>query len=329
MSTSSLPALLLVCLGGVLTGVFTAPMKYLTRWRWENIWLVYALAGQLIIPCAVIGTVVPHPLSLYGQVPTPRVALVLLLGTFWGIGSVTFGIGVERLGAGLGFALIMGISTLLGTILPLFLDGLSGLKPLPFVLGLLLLMSGVTLAGVAGMRREQEISPQARKYAKGLAICIASGILSAFFNIGLVVARPIQVLASTRGAPAWAAGDAVWPVLLLGCFLSNAIYCGRLLTKNGTGKLYLHAGGWEWCGALGMGAAWIIGVFAYGAGAVSLGRLGPVVGFPIFTALMLVCAYGVGRISGEWRGVGRLTVRWMNAAVMLNAISVFVIGYSR
>jgi len=115
----------------------------------------------------------------------------------------------------------------------------------------------------------------------------------------------------------------------LGCFLANAVYCGMQLTKNRTGRLYVQAGIWEWLGALGMGAAWIIGVFAYGAGAMSLGRMGPVLGFPIFTALMLVCAYAVGRISGEWRGVDRATVGWMNAAVMLNAVSVFVIGYAR
>ncbi len=329
MTTSFLSAFLLVCVGGVLTGVFTGPMKYLTRWRWENVWLVYALFAQLIIPWAVIGAVIPHLLSLYEQVPLPRLILVLLLGTLWGIGSVTFGIGVDRLGAGLGFALIMCISTLLGTVLPLFLSRPSSLKALPFVLGLVLLMSGVALSGFAGMRRERGALSKERHFATGLAICIASGILSSFFNIGMVVAKPIQNLAITRGAPAWASGDAVWPILLCGCFLSNACYCGYLLTKNGSGRLFFQTGGWEWCGAFGMGAAWIIGVLAYGAGALSMGQLGPVLGFPVFTALMLVCAYGVGRISGEWRGVDRTTVRWMNTAVMLNVISVFVIGYSR
>jgi len=316
-------------LGGVLTGVFTAPMKYLTRWRWENVWLVYAFFAQLIIPCAVIGAVVPHLLSLYVQVPTPRFFLVLLLGTLWGLGSVTFGIGVDRLGAGLGFALIMGISTLLGTILPLFFSGTSNLKLIPFVLGLVLLISGVALSGLAGMRRERVALSKERNYATGLAICIASGILSSFFNIGMVVAKPIQDLAAARGAPAWASGDAVWPVMLCGCFLANASYCGFLLSKNGTGRLFFQSGGWEWWGAFGMGAAWIIGVLAYGAGAMGMGQLGPVLGFPVFTALMLVCAYGVGRISGEWRGVDRTTIRWMNSAVILNVISVFVIGYSR
>jgi len=329
MASSFLSAFLLVCLGGVLTGVFTAPMKYLIRWRWENVWLVYAFFAQLIIPCAVIGVVIPHLLNLYQQVPTPRLLLVLVLGTLWGIGSVTFGIGVDRLGAGLGFALIMGISTLLGTVMPLFFSGPSSLKPLPFVLGLVLLMSGVALSGYAGMRRERGVNSKERHFGAGLAICIASGVLSSFFNIGMVVAKPIQTLAATRGAPAWASGDAVWPVLLCGCFLANAIYCGFLLKKNGTGRLFFQSGGWEWWAAFGMGAAWIIGVLAYGAGAMGMGQLGPVLGFPVFTALMLVCAYGVGRISGEWRGVDRTTVRWMNTAVMLNVISVFVIGYSR
>jgi len=329
MTTSFLSAFLLVCAGGVLTGVFTAPMKYLTRWRWENIWLIYALFAQLIIPCAVIGAVIPHLLSLYGQVPLPRLILVLSLGMLWGIGSVTFGIGVDRLGAGLGFALIMGISTLLGTVLPLLLSGPGTLKVLPFVLGLMLLMGGVALSGFAGMRREREAFSKERRYAAGLAICVASGVLSSFFNIGMVVAKPIQNLATTRGAPAWASGDAVWPVLLCGCFLANAGYCGFLLTKNGTGKLFFQTGWWEWGGALAMGAAWIIGVLAYGAGAWGMGQLGPILGFPVFTALMLVFAYGVGRVSGEWRGVDVTTVRWMNTAVMLNVISLFVIGYSR
>jgi hypothetical protein len=44
---------------------------------------------------------------------------------------------------------------------------------------------------------------------------------------------------------------------------------------------------------------------------------------------MLVFAYGVGRVSGEWRGVDSTTVGWMNTAVMLNVISLFVIAYSR
>ena len=63
MTTFSLSGFLLLCLGGVLTGVFTAPIKYRTPWRCENLWLVYAVFAQLIISCAVIGAVIPRMLS--------------------------------------------------------------------------------------------------------------------------------------------------------------------------------------------------------------------------------------------------------------------------
>ncbi len=78
-----------------------------------------------------------------------------------------------------------------------------------------------------------------------------------------------------------------------------------------------------------MGAAWILGVLAYGAGAWMMGPLGPIVGFPVFTALMLVSAYVMGRFAGEWRGVTPVATRSMNTAVALNVISLFLIGLSR
>ena len=218
-----------------MTGIFTAPMKHLRRWRWENIWFIYALFAQVIIPWSVIGFVVPNLIEIYRGVPISRLLVVLVLGYLWGLGSVTFGIGVNMLGAGLGFSLIMGISTLLGTIMPLFLSGPLNLKYAPFLLGLLALMAGVALSGLAGICRNRANSDSGGnkgRFGIGLTICLASGLLSSFFNIGMVVAKPIQDLASTKGAPQWAAGDAVWPVLLFGGFLANATYCGYLMRKN-------------------------------------------------------------------------------------------------
>ena len=332
MTSSFSISFILVCLGGVLTGVFTAPMKHLTRWRWENIWFIYALFAQVVIPWLVIGSVVPHLLQLYGAVPVSRLLLVLALGYLWGLGSVTFGMGVHMLGAGLGFSLIMGISTLLGTVLPLFLSGPLNLKLLPFVLGLASLLAAVALSGFAGMRRDRfglELGGRRGKFGAGLAICSISGVLSSFFNIGMVVARPIQEQAAKGSAPAWASGEAVWPVLLFGGFLANATYCGYLMRKNHTVGLFFQSAWKEWAGAVAMGCAWILGVLAYGAGAWLMGPPGPILGFPVFTALMLVCAYGVGRFAGEWRGVSSVTVNWMNTAVALNVVSLFLIGYSR
>ncbi len=332
MTSSFASSFALVCLGGVLTGVFALPMKYLTRWRWENIWLIYALCAQVIIPVVVIGSVVPDLAGVYARVPTTRLLLILLCGYLWGVGSVTFGIGVDRLGMGLGFSLIIGISTLLGTLLPFFMAGELHMRVAAFAGGFGLLLAGVALAGVAGVWRERDqavAGSKALAYGSGLAICLVSGLLSSLFNIGMVVARPVQEEAAAAGAPAWASGDAVWPLFLFGGFLANATWCGYRLKKNNTARLY-RTGSWrEWAGAAAMGAAWIGGVLAYGAGAWSMGPLGPVIGFPVFTSLMVVCAYGAGRLTGEWRGVLPATQRWMNVAIGLSVLSLFLLGYSK
>jgi L-rhamnose-H+ transport protein len=326
-------ALLLVTLGGLLTGAFAAPMKYLRRWRWENIWSAYSLSALVVIPVAVIGSIVPRLWDLYRVLPGERSLLILGLGCCWGIGCATFGLGVDRLGMGLGFSLIMGISTLLGTLAPLLMAGQVELKGGLFALGLSVLLAGIAICGIAGNRRERAAAGAggrpARGYGAGVAICVASGVLSSLFNTGMVAGKPLQEMALRAGAPAWAAGNAVWPLLLFGGFLSNLAYCAYLLRRNRTLALYWKAGWCEWGGAFAMGAAWIGGVMMYGAGAYFMGDLGPILGWPMFTSLMLVCAYLLGRLTGEWREAGTSVVRWMNTGVLLSVVSLFLIAYSK
>jgi L-rhamnose-H+ transport protein len=326
-------SLLLVTLGGLLTGAFAAPMKHLRRWRWENIWSAYSLFALVVIPVLAIGLMVPNLWGLYRALPVERSLLILGLGYCWGVGCATFGLGVDRLGMGLGFSLIMGISTLLGTVTPLFMAGKMNLKPVPFALGLGLLLVGIAICGLAGNRRERaaaaSLGGPKRSYRAGLIICVVSGVLSSLFNIGMVAGRPVQEMAIAAGAPAWASGNAVWPMLLFGGFLANISYCGYLVRKNRSLELYWKGGWREWAGAFAMGAAWIGGVMMYGAGAFFMGELGPVLGWPMFTALMLVCAYLLGRLAGEWRDAAPDIVRSMNIGVFLSVASLFLIAYSR
>jgi len=323
-------AFLLVIAGGLLTGSFAFPMKHLGRWKWENIWLAYSLFGLLLLPCGVIGWTVPNLPGIYSQLPPERALAILALGFLWGIGSAAFGLGIDRLGMGIGFSLIMGITTLLGTLLP-FLTEEVHLRMLPFAFGLLLLMTGVGLCGYAGHRREgpSPVRAERKGYATGIALCVVSGVFSSFFNVGMVVAKPVQDLARASGAPAWASGNAVWPILLFGGFLANLSYCGYLLGKNGTARNYA-AGRWqEWGGTFVMGAFWIGGVMMYGAGAFFMGDLGPFLGWPVFTSLIIISAYLLGRLAGEWRGVRKPVLRWMNGGIALIVVSLFLIATSK
>jgi hypothetical protein len=59
-------------------------------------------------------------------------------------------------------------------------------------------------------------------------------------------------------------------------------------------------------------------------GAASLGRLGPVAGWPVFMSTVIITANVLGFLSGEWRGA-RLSARvteWAGIAFLVAAILV-------
>jgi L-rhamnose-H+ transport protein len=333
MDTSMAFAFLLVSLGGLLTGVFALPMKFITRWKWENIWLSFSFFGFVLIPLVVLGSAIPNLREIYGQVLPARLLLIAVIGYLWGLGAVTYGLSIKRLGIGLGSAFVLGISTLLGTLLPIFMANQVSLKWLPFLTGLSMLLGGIAICGLAGRDRELAAAGSSgepiQSYASGLVIGVVSGVLSCLLNVGMVTGAPIQEIARRGPTPGRAVGNVAWPILLFGGVLANASYCGYLFVRNSSSLLYL-AGGWrEWLGSFAMGAAWFLGLLMYGAGAIFMGSLGPILGWPVFISLMVVSAYLAGRWTGEWRGVPSSITRRMNTGIALIVVSLFIIGYSR
>jgi hypothetical protein len=43
-----------VVVGGVLSGLFTAPMRYIKDWPWEATWLLYNSYGAVYIPSHLV-----------------------------------------------------------------------------------------------------------------------------------------------------------------------------------------------------------------------------------------------------------------------------------
>jgi L-rhamnose-H+ transport protein len=229
---------------------------------------------------------------------------------------------------GLGFTLILGITTVLGALAPFLLMSTASLHMPWLIAGLLLLTCGLALCGRAGSLRqgEAQASSSSGSYAIGLVLCIVSGCLSAAFNYGAAAAAPIQYGAVLQGAAGWAAANAFWPVMLLGGFLGNATYCCILFVRNRSFSKFWSTGvrGWGICFV--MGAVWISGVLLYGLGSFRMGPLGTVLGWPFFTALMVLSAYGLGLITGEWRGASLRSRVWMNAGVFVITAALFLVA---
>jgi L-rhamnose-H+ transport protein len=76
----------LAALSGLCNGLFTAPMKLIPRWKWENIWFVFILVSCLLMPLAVVGSSVRDWTEILAVAPAQAKAAALGFGFLWVLG---------------------------------------------------------------------------------------------------------------------------------------------------------------------------------------------------------------------------------------------------
>ena len=226
MPDSLASGLLLVLLAGVFQGSFMLPSKAMRGWAWENYWLVFAATAYLVCPWILALATIPRLKEVYlGATPASLVAIVVY-GSAWGVGAVTFGLGVDAVGLALGFAVILGIAAAAGTLIPLIANpprDLSGSQALIIAVSLALMLVGVAICSFAGKWKEQQDgagTPQA--YRRGILICVASGFLSACGNLGFAFGDEITRRAQALGVPDHLATNALWTSAVTTCFPAAA-----------------------------------------------------------------------------------------------------------
>ena len=324
----------LVLFGGMLNGSFALPMKRMPTWRWENTWLVYSVVGMLLAPWLLATATVPRLAEVYHRASGHSFLLVLLFGLGSGTGSMLFGLGIARLGLALGFAIILGISASLGSLLPLAIlhpDQALGRPGYFLMAGTLLVILGIVFYAIAGRRREREAVPSARDtprsgFGVGLVICIFSGILSAMFNFSFLYGKEFQDLTLSLGGSARVSANPIWALALTSMFIANGGYTIYLLQKNHSWQLFSAPGitAGYWVGGILMGALWFGSAAFYGMGAATLGSLGGIIGWPVYMAMIIITANLWGAITGEWAKASRrsFAYSWVGMGVLLAAIYV-------
>lgn len=330
---------LLAALGGMLQGSFALPMKRMEgRWRWENTWLLYSIVGLIIFPCALALYTVPSLSDVYGTAPASSIALVALFGLGWGLGSTLFGLGVSRVGMALGFAIILGITSSFGTLLPLLVlspRDLTTQRGLMLLGSLVLVIAGIILLANAGAIRDRERAGRVglsdpNIFKTGIIICLASGVLSPSLNFSFVFGKALQDAATTFGARPDLASNAIWAPALAAGFLPNALYPIYLLRKKKTWGNFTGSGAsiLYFLGAALMGLLWYGGISLYGVGAGMMGPLGAVLGWPVFMSMNIIVANVLGFATGEWTGTSSKarTLCWIGILVLVAAIIVVAVA---
>ena len=330
--------ILLVLAAGFFQGTFILPIKYTAGWSWENTWLGFSVTAYLICPWLVALVTVPHLGQVLSQTSTATEVRTLLWGVAWGIGAVTFGLGVDYLGMALGFAVIIGLAAAIGTLVPLLvLSQVSPTSPqgITVLVGIVVVLAGVSMCSWAGKLRDDAVpkdsgavNPSPKKsYALGVFICILSGVLSCCGNLAFAFGTEMADVAKHLGTDPQYAANPLWALLTFPLLVCNTVFCAYLYVRNHSlGKFLLPGTGRNYLLAASMGAMWLAGFLFYGMGAARLGKMGSSVGWALIMSSMVVVANLWGLLTGEWRGAGRRPLQVMSAGLVILIVAMFLVG---
>lgn len=332
---------LLIVLASFFLGTFGLGMKYNKPLSWEAFWAIHAITGMLIVPLIWALLVVPDLYQSIITAPSAAIYKGILFGFIWGIGGVMFGISVRYVGVSLTYGVVMGTTGAIGGLVPLFqMEGFASQNSFPVILlGVLIMMTGVAIIALAGIKRERKVAETGtqiegvrggKEFRTGIIIVSISGVLSAFINIGFANALPVAENAMTYGASRINASLAAWMVVLIGAVSFNMLYSIVLLTKNKTWGTFAlpkigNAVKWAVVAAL----LWFGSLGVYGLGAAKMGTLGTVIGWPVFVGLSLIFSNFWAIRAGEWKGMKKpMKLMFAGIAILMAATVILAFANS-
>ena len=265
-------------LGGLASGSFYVPFRFVKRWSWETYWLVGGVFSWIIAPWVLGGIMTRDLPNVIAEAPGDCLFWTYFWGVMWGLGGLTFGLTMRYLGMSLGMAVALGYCAAFGTLMPpIYHDvaeaaraGVSGggLSAMTselargsfatdvlhkrsgnvILLGVAVCLAGIAVTGLAGMSKEREMPDDQKRAAikefnfkKGILVATFSGVMSACFSYGLAAGDPIKAKTLEHGTAVLWQGLPVLVVLLLGGFTTNCIWCLILNVRNKTGRQYFRS----------------------------------------------------------------------------------------
>jgi L-rhamnose-H+ transport protein len=239
-------------LGGLASGSFYVPYRYVKRWSWETYWLVGGVFSWIIAPWILALLLTNRLPTVLAAAPGSTLFWCFFFGLLWGVGGLTFGLTMRYLGLSLGMAIVMGLCAAFGTLMPPIFSGEFVPKVLETTSGRVILIGigicllGIAIAGLAGIYKERAMSREAQQAAiqefdlrRGFLVALLSGVMSACFAYGLASGDPIRRLTIAAGTPGLWQGLPVLVVVLIGGFTTNFIWTVFLNIRNRSGHEYL------------------------------------------------------------------------------------------
>ena len=315
------------------------PQKKVTGWAWQTYWLAQAFICWLVLPVIVAFFTIPQLSTVLSQAPGSAMQKSFLLGMAYGIGGTAFGIAIRYVGFSLTYAIAVGISCVLGTLLPPLVHGTLGevwkSNGAGYLFGGVIMGAvGIALCGIAGRNKEKDLDKTQNNksefsLAKGLPLCFLAGVLSALYGFSLDQGQPIAEIAAQYGAGQFQ-GNVVYIFSNSGAFVSTLLYCLYLHKKEKTFKQYISKEGktlgTNYLMAILTGFLWYGQFFFYGLGHIRMGNY-KFSSWAIHMILLVLLSSVTGLIMKEWKNCSSKTMRLLIAALVVLVFAVLLLTY--
>jgi L-rhamnose-H+ transport protein len=370
-------------LGGLASGSFYVPFKGVKKWSWETYWLVGGMFSWIICPWLFAYLMTKDLFGVICQQSMGTLWWTYFFGVLWGLGGLTYGLTMRYLGLSLGTGVALGYCAAFGTLVPpifkaltpnffVFANSLSIVEVARSTGGQVTLagvgvcLVGIAIASLAGYIKESEMPEEQKKQAikefsfkKGILVATFCGIMSACFAFALQAGKSINAASLEAGTDKIWTGLPTLPVLLLGGFTTNFIWCLILNLKNGTGYQYFashvkpehaHHGGTgsehlpaaaapapsapvdlkipvlsNYLFSALAGTTWYLQFFFYTMGATQMGKY-DFASWTLHMASIIIFATMWGWIFHEWKGSSKKAHLLIAGGVATLILSTMIIG---
>lgn len=342
-------------IGGFASGSFYIPYKKVKGWAWESYWIVGGLFSWLIVPPLAAYLTIPNFGDIIQNTSKDVLSLTYIFGLLWGIGGLTYGLGVRYLGVALGSSIILGLCSVFGALIPSiyynynpqpgkdsFTDLVTSHWGQVVLLGVLVCVIGIIICGRAGMMKERDLQAGNLKSENkdyriglGLFVSIVSGVLSACFAFGIDSGKDMANQANElwkglnpgKGEFLYQ-NNVTYIIIMLGGLTTNFIWCMILNARNKTFRDYTNTKTpllRNYLFSAIAGTTWFLQFFFYGMGESKLGN-GPS-SWILHMAFIIFVANMWGLLLKEWKGVRRTTYGTVLAGIGVIILSVLIVGY--
>lgn len=333
---------LIHAIGGSAAACCYLPYEGIKKWSYESFWIVQALFAWLIMPIIIGFLTVPDLWQVLCDAPIQSVILPILLGALYGFGGMAFGFAIRHIGYSLTYTISIGISAIVGTIVPLLLTGtLIAQFTRPggsvFFLGMFISFIGLLLSGLAGYRKERDLAASGDNsnnfnMSKGFFLTIFAGILSGIFGVALFLAQPVAELAAEHGAGYFVA-NAAQILPSFGCLITNLIWFTVVSIRQKTIKELVPSGnesGKRYSVNILLsamaGSLWYLQFLFLGMANVRMGEF-EFAGWGLHMFMLIFFSFLIGIMMKEWSKVTRKTFAILLLALATLLVSFIVMTY--